>query len=312
LANKKISSLDALTSVATGDELVIVDKSDTTMAATGTTKKITQDNLIPDASATVKGKVELATDAETLAGTATTLATTPANLKSMILDEDDMASDSATKVPSQQSVKAYVDANATTDVTPKDGWIPVSDTWTYASASTITVPAGATAIYKKGDKIKLTQTTVKYFHIESVADTLLTIIVNSDYTLANEAITSPHYSHIANPVGFPSFFNWAGALTGFSNVGTATYRYSISGGVCTIGVFNTGGSSNATTKALTLPIASAIALRYPIYAINNGTGGHARADFAVSKTLEFFNGITGSTWTASGDCAIAILASYPI
>jgi hypothetical protein len=111
LANKKISSLDALTSVATGDELVIVDKSDTTMAATGTTKKITQDNLIPDASATVKGKVELATDAETLAGTATTLAITPANLKSMILDEDDMASDSATKVPSQQSVKAYVDSN---------------------------------------------------------------------------------------------------------------------------------------------------------------------------------------------------------
>ena len=29
-----------------------------------------------------------------------------------IVDEDDMASDSATKVPTQQSVKAYVDANA--------------------------------------------------------------------------------------------------------------------------------------------------------------------------------------------------------
>jgi hypothetical protein len=31
---------------------------------------------------------------------------------SFVVDEDDMASDSATKVPSQQSVKAYVDANA--------------------------------------------------------------------------------------------------------------------------------------------------------------------------------------------------------
>jgi hypothetical protein len=30
--------------------------------------------------------------------------------ESDILDEDDMASNSATKVPSQQSVKAYVDA----------------------------------------------------------------------------------------------------------------------------------------------------------------------------------------------------------
>jgi hypothetical protein len=31
---------------------------------------------------------------------------------SWVIDEDDMTSDSATKVPTQQSVKAYVDANA--------------------------------------------------------------------------------------------------------------------------------------------------------------------------------------------------------
>ena len=30
---------------------------------------------------------------------------------SFVIDEDNMASDSATKVPTQQSVKAYVDAN---------------------------------------------------------------------------------------------------------------------------------------------------------------------------------------------------------
>lgn len=38
-----------------------------------------------------------------------------------VIDEDDMASDSPTKVPTQQSVKAYVDANALSDT----GWIEV-------------------------------------------------------------------------------------------------------------------------------------------------------------------------------------------
>lgn len=71
------------------------------------------------ASDTVEGVVELATTAETTTGTDATRAVTPAGLHNMtslagaawFLDEDDMASDSATKVASQQSVKAYVDAS---------------------------------------------------------------------------------------------------------------------------------------------------------------------------------------------------------
>lgn len=71
MADTKISGLTALTSVATGDLLAIVDISDTTDSANGTTKKITQDNLIPDSSQTVKGKVELATSTEINTGTDT-------------------------------------------------------------------------------------------------------------------------------------------------------------------------------------------------------------------------------------------------
>lgn len=71
------------------------------------------------ASDTATGVVELATTAETETGTDATRAVTPDGLHDMttlagaawFLDEDDMTSDSATKVPSQQSVKAYVDAN---------------------------------------------------------------------------------------------------------------------------------------------------------------------------------------------------------
>lgn len=63
---------------ASTDEFVIVDKSDTTQAATGTTKRIqSQYVTIADASDTVKGKVELATTAETETGTDATRAVTP-------------------------------------------------------------------------------------------------------------------------------------------------------------------------------------------------------------------------------------------
>lgn len=75
-------------------------------------------DLVTAASDTAAGKVELATTAETTTGTDATRAVTPDGLHDMtslagaawFLDEDDMASNSATKTSSQQSVKAYVDA----------------------------------------------------------------------------------------------------------------------------------------------------------------------------------------------------------
>jgi hypothetical protein len=85
-------------------------------ASTGLTLSGT--NLtVRTASASQTGIVELATTAETETGTDATRAVTPDGLNDMttlagkawFLDEDNMASDSATKVPSQQSVKAYAD-----------------------------------------------------------------------------------------------------------------------------------------------------------------------------------------------------------
>lgn len=75
-------------------------------------------DLVSAASDTAAGKVELATTAETTTGTDATRAVTPDGLHDMtslagavwFLDEDDMASNSATKTASQQSIKAYVDA----------------------------------------------------------------------------------------------------------------------------------------------------------------------------------------------------------
>lgn len=78
--------------------------------------KVTADaagGTVPDASSTVKGIVELATDAEAITGTDTVRSTTPANIAAVFTDRIDTNTalgSSNTKVPSQLAVKTYADA----------------------------------------------------------------------------------------------------------------------------------------------------------------------------------------------------------
>jgi len=91
------------------------------------------------------------------------------------------------------------------------GWIDPGETWTYASADaptyTFIISGDKTSKYCAGDRIKLTQTTVKYFIITKVAysspNTTITCYGGTDYVLANATITSNYYSKAKSPVGFP-------------------------------------------------------------------------------------------------------------
>jgi hypothetical protein len=106
-----------------------------------------------------------------------------------------------------------------------DGWIPVSDSWSYASATTITVPSDATTKYAVGDKIKLVQSaTTKYFYITAVSSTVLTVTGGTDYTVANSAISGIYYSKASTPQGFPQWFNWTPSWTNLT-VGNGTVTY---------------------------------------------------------------------------------------
>lgn len=91
--------------------------------------------------------------------------------------------------------------------TGTDGWTNAGETWTYASATTFTVSGvDVTAKYHRGTKIKLTQTSTKYFRVESSSfstNTTVTVTGVGDYTLANAAIVNPYYSYAATPQGFP-------------------------------------------------------------------------------------------------------------
>ena len=98
-----------------------------------------------------------------------------------------------------------------------DGWIQVSDSWTYLSSTSVTVPSDATTKYSVGDKIKFVQTTTKYFYVTAVTATTLTLSGGTDYTVANAAISGIYYSKVATPQSFPHWFayspTWAGSVS---------------------------------------------------------------------------------------------------
>jgi hypothetical protein len=114
-------------------------------------------------------------------------------------------------------------ASTMMSVTSDGGWNLVKDTWAYLSASAITVPSGAASLYTVGDYIMLTQTTVKYFNVIGVTDTVLTVTGGDTYTVANATISTPYYSKVGNPSGHPQWYAFTPVWTATSgSVGVGT------------------------------------------------------------------------------------------
>ena len=178
--NTEIAALKAGTSVF---ETKIVfegatdDAHETTLVVTDPTadRTITLPNLT--------GTVSLLDATETLENkTLTTPTLTSAVLNTAIsgtafLDEDNMASDSATKLASQQSIKSYVDATVTAedlDITSDSGTIAID-----LDSETLTI-AGGTGIDTTGSGNTITVA------IDSTVATL-----TGSQTLTNKTLTSP-------------------------------------------------------------------------------------------------------------------------
>lgn len=184
-----------------------------------------------------------------------------------------------------------------------EGWAELGETFTYASASTITVASDATTRFQKGDKIRFKQGAgYKYYVVVAVAATVLTVLVNTDYTVANAAISDVWVSRAARPFGFPSGF----AITGFATTGwgTPTYntgRLELQAGT---GHFeaDVSGTSNSTSTVFTMPVNSRNAVRRLIRSTDNGgTPVAASMDMtASSATLTLYSTLSSATWTNSG------------
>lgn len=205
----------------------------------------------------------------------------------------------------QAATKKYVDDNGS----PADGWKVVTETWTYLSATSVTVPTGAASRYQKGDYIKLVQTTAKYFVVIAVTDTTLTLLGGSDYTVANAAITARYLSRQSNPFGFPSEFSYAASNGGFSaEPAGGTYRYTIKGGTCFLTIRQpNNGTSNSSSFTITLPVKAAnisgAQWTAPFQAVDNGATPTTPSLAVINgnaTTVSMYINYAGTTFTASG------------
>jgi len=190
-----------------------------------------------------------------------------------------------------------------------EGWVNPDETWTYLSATTITVPTDATTKYNIGDKIKITQTTVKYFYIVGVTATILTVTAGSDYTVANAAITEPFYSKVETPQGFDAPFNWVPTLVGWSaNPATNVYRFSLSGRKCILHIRQAAdGTSNAQSITFTLPITAVTKANHvwggSAMAKDNGVNLGTPSLWLITSAdtiVTFYKDYATSVWTAAG------------
>lgn len=159
---EKLYDRDELASQpADGDFFHVVDASDITDSPEGTSKKILYSNLIPDASTTVEGKVELATDAETITGTDTVRAMTPSNLTAKIDTDGTLAGNLDTRIPSQKAVKTYVDtelSGVSSAWNEYSAVIPTMGTQTNELRKLVFAGTNLTSLLSEGMKIKLDQT----------------------------------------------------------------------------------------------------------------------------------------------------------
>lgn len=207
-----------------------------------------------------------------------------------------------------------------------DGWVADTNGYTFASASSFTVGASdLTAVYSKGTRIKLTQTTVKYFVVTSssfgAGTTTVNITAGTDYTLANAAITLPFYSYVDTPQGYPGAFNFTpGSIVGWTSATVSRATFSVVGTLCFIDLRVTG-TSNSTSVTMNAQIASVATtdgnpqnIGAVVYA-DNGTSGTTPGRCLItsgSAAMTWGKDFAGAAWTGSGTKTVAVTGTYRI
>ena len=89
----------------------------------------------------------------------------------------------------------------------ESGWLAILATLTYASADSptfvVNTSTDLTSKISVGMKLKLTQSTVKYFIVTAITSTTITLYGGTDYTLTSATITDVYFSSAKAPFGFP-------------------------------------------------------------------------------------------------------------
>lgn len=204
-----------------------------------------------------------------------------------------------------------------TDGLEWNGWNKRTETWTRTGNHTFTVSGDVTTTYRKGTKVRYKDGgSYEYGAVASsshaAGTTTVTLITNTDHTMAAATITDKYISYVENPEGFPQFFNWAANPAGFSaQPSSPIYRWRASGNQILIEyVEPNNGTSNATTFTATLPVAPAYNVANVAGTlVDNGallTAAGRVTIVAASTTMTFFTNMSSGAWTnANGKRAVA-------
>jgi len=320
MADSELQDLTADTAPADGDIVyVVVDPSGTPLA-----RKMTVNNLLKAINVltadTTPDTADVMVTIDDPSGTPLAKKATIANLmKAWFLDSEGNPADVGTAADGTSTYAARRDHVHG----PIDGWTSDSATWTYASASTFTVSGDVTAQFRKGTKLKLTQTSAKYFYVVGSSygapNTTVTVTGGTDYTLANAAITLPYYSYQAAPQGFPDWFNWTVSFTGFSVApSVVASRFQVIAKTCLFTIVTNQGTSNAAGFTMTSPITAAtvsgMKWNGPTgYIVNNGAGVAAGQWEIVSAGTAFtLYTSAGGAWAAANGKAAELSGFYEI
>jgi hypothetical protein len=170
-----------------------------------------------------------------------------------------------------------------------------------------------TGVLAIGDKIKYTDTTVKFGYITAISfstDTTITITGGSDYTLVADPTSGTfYYSKSSSPVGFPQWFNYTPTYVGFSAAPATIARFNVTGRLVNLNIrAKADGTSNANNFTITPPIL-APALADQAYSaqlgvsVNNGSQTTSRdiAYYEPSASQVIQLALNGSTtgWATS-------------
>ena len=210
----------------------------------------------------------------------------------------------------------------------EQGWTTVPNylALVYVSTTQFTLQGDWTAILSKGDKLRLTNSSTKYFYVTSTSFsagvTTINVTAGTDYTLTAGAISGLLYSKLERPSGFPRVFNFDPAPTGYSVIPSGTVaRFSVNGNTCSIFYYSSvDGTSNGTGKSYTLPIApysgSGTIGVFVTQCKDSGTSAFGKHAIAYTgSTVTCYPNQSVGSWIASGTSnhvADGVLLTYPI
>jgi hypothetical protein len=146
-----------------------------------------------------------------------------------------------------------------------DGWIPCSEGWTRTGNHQFTVNGDLTSKFHKGIFVRYNDGgSFEYGVVGSSSyaapDTTVNLIPNDDYAMAAVAITDKSISHVINPAGWPTWFNFSSTLTWTgtppSNPYLLSQRWCAVGDMIYINIYDVWITPGATVTrvGMTLPI----------------------------------------------------------